>query len=1115
MKKHRVVKPYPNIIHWGLMVILLIITIGSKNTIAQDTAAKRRVSLHMKNVSTVQLFEAIKKQTQLNFVFNTRDFNEVGLLTIDTNDEEIEILLKRLYEKYNIEFTFKQTTIIAKPKPTSPLIITGNVLDKETASPLPGVTIVIPGTTLGTSTDSNGKYQITIPSNIKQLRFSFIGYESIEVEINGQQEINVDLVPCKEELNEVVVTGIFTKARESYTGAATSISAKEIKSFKGQNLISTLKNIDPSIHIMDNNINGSNPNILPQINMRGNSSLPMNVKEFNEGNNNNINTPLIIMDGFEISLEKLMDYNDEEIESIQILKDASATAIYGSRGANGVVVIVSKEPQTGKLRVNATIGMNLEIPDLTSYNLLNAAEKLELEKRIGLYNNSFPNRDVLLKTQYNERYKDILEGTDTYWLSKPLHVGIGEKYTLRLEGGSEEFRWGISLGYNNVTGVMKGSERNNFNGAIILSYRYKNILFKNQTNLGLNKAQESKYGNFNDYVQMNPYFRPYDENGKIVKDFFDIGKNIWDKIPNPLYNVQVTTKDENKYTEWINNFSIEWRIREALKIRGQIGISKKTRESDYFKSPNHTDFSSSEYNDDGFFRKGYYRYGTGEDTNYDGNVTLSYSNTFTDKHSLYIGFDYSIAQHKLYNYSFELEGFTNDELDFIGNARQYKENGKPSANEDHSRRIGFTMNVNYTYDNRYYADFSARIDGSSQFGTNNKFAPFWSAGIGWNVHREKFMANNQYINTLRLKLSYGQTGSQQFEAYQAMSTYSYYTDKKYLNWSGAKLRGLGNKDLKWQVTDQINIGTEIALFRNRLNFAFDYYNKTTSNLFSNMDIPLATGFKSYVANIGKIKNSGFESSLGGYIIRNENISWMLTGKITYNKNKIIKLSQAILEQNEIYKLEDVDISTLFYEGHAQNSIYAVRSLGIDPSTGEEIFLDKNGNITDTWHPSDKVYLGVNEPLYRGNLNTMFTWKNLSINLSFGYHWGGKLYNQTLVDKVEVLRENISSQNLDKRVLKARWTNPGDVTFFKKISETYNETATRATSRFVMRDNVFTLQSASLQYRLNFDWLKKRNIDVINLGVDMSDIFYLSSIKYERGIYYPFARRIGFSLSLMF
>ena len=281
-------------------------------------------------------------------------------------------------------------------------------------------------------------------------------------------------------LGEVVVTGIFRKAKDSYTGALTTIDSEQLQTFKGSNLLQTLKNIDASINFPVNNLAGSNPNVLPNMNIRGSSSLPMSVEEFNTNAQQTVNTPLIILDGFEISLTKLMDYNDEQIESINILKDAAATAIYGSRGANGVIVVVTKTPKEGKLRVTAKAGIDLQVPDLSSYDLLNAAEKLQLEKQVGLYTDEYePKNQWKYNNLYSRRLKAVLDGTDIDWIHKPVRTGVGQRYNIQLDGGANEFRWATSLGYNDIEGAMKGSSRKTVNGDITLMYSVKNIIFRN------------------------------------------------------------------------------------------------------------------------------------------------------------------------------------------------------------------------------------------------------------------------------------------------------------------------------------------------------------------------------------------------------------------------------------------------------------------------------------------------------------------------------------------------------------------------------------------------------------------------------------------------------------
>jgi TonB-linked SusC/RagA family outer membrane protein len=1078
----------------------------------------------MREASIKEVIKAISAQSDFSFVYSDADIAKLERKNVSFTNENITKILDYFLASSPLEYEISDNIIIIKKsndrqpvqqrqQPREKKEVKGVVCNAY-GKPVPGASVMFKGTTTGKATDINGTYSLTVPDGGKVMVFSFLGMKSKEVNYTGQSTINVVLEEDVVEASEIVVTGVFNKARESYTGAVTTITSREIQAYRGQNLVQTLKNIDPAFNITIDNDLGSNPNIVPQVNMRGNSSLPMSVEEYNSGLRTSVNTPLIIMDGFEISLTKLMDYNDEDIESINILKDASATAIYGSRGANGVIVVITKAPNAGKLKINAQAGLSLEIPDLGSYDLLNASEILELQRVQGLYSSDNWNPYDYRQMSYEMRLKDVLEGVNTDWLHYPVRTGVSKKYNLRLEGGSNEFRWGTSLSLNQTEGAMKGSLRNTFNGAIILSYTYKNVIFKNQLSVGINKGVESPYGTFSTYTNMQPYYRPYDEDGKLIKDFMGL-YYVNSRIGNPLYDATLNSRDESRYTELINNFSIEWSIVKDLNMRAQIGISKNISESDYFLPAGHSSFNTSEYEtDEGYFRKGTYRYGTGNTLNFDANVTMSYSKVLHEKHLLYAGLDYSMQNRDSYQYKFVIEGFPNENMSFLGSGMQYEQDGIPSGSESTTRRVGLTGNLNYTYDNRYYADLSYRVDGSSQFGSKNRFAPFWSVGLGWNLHRENFLKDNDFITSLRLKASYGQTGSQQFSAYQALQTYQFFSGDKYLNRGGAYLMALGNENLKWQITNQFNVGAEISIMNNMLNATFDYYTKETSALLSSRDLPRSTGYSSFIDNIGSVKNYGFETGLNYYVIRNtENeLIWLLGAKLAYNKNEITKLSEAIKEQTEEYKAQDVDVSTLFYEGYAQNSIWAVRSLGVDPSTGNELFLDEDGNITETWSPSAKVYCGVSEPIYRGNITSMLRYKNFTLNLSFGYHWGGQVYNQTLISKVEVTRSILGAQNVDRRVLSDRWSQPGDMTFFKGFSNT----ATRATSRFVMDDNVFELQSASLQYRVEqAAFLKKNKIQSVIIGVNTSDLFYFSSVKRERGTSYPFAKRIGASVSIMF
>lgn len=1077
------------------------------------------VSLRLENVSLNEAILELKKQTNLDFFFSNKEVDVKSRISLNVDNMKLEeVMRKMLGDSFVCEFVDNMVVIkpVGRHTPLLPqkrMQIAGRVKEKQ-GETLPGVAVIIKGTSVGCTTDEDGKFSFAIPETKDVvLVFSFIGMKTQEIVYKGQTEINVVMEPSVTEIGEVVITGMFEKPRESYTGAVTTITEKDLKMFGSRNVLTTLRNIDPSFNILENNEFGSDPNRLPEIQLRGTSSLP-SVQDLQTSARANLNQPLFILDGFEISLRTMMDMDDNEIESINILKDASATAIYGSKGANGVVVITRKKPKEGKLRFTYRGDLNVEVPDLSAYDVLNAAEKLELERKAGRYNTTNIASDLELKEVYNEKLGWVVKGIDTYWLSQPLRTGVGQRHNVRVEGGNETFRYGAALNYNQIIGVMKGSDRKNFSGTVDLTYTQKKVIFRNSLTVDLSNSNESPYGQFSQYVTLNPYWTPYEDNNK-VKTILEhiVTVPYQSNVPNPLYNATLNVVDMSKGQGIRNNFSIEWRINPGFTFRSQLGLSKNISTRDNFKPARHTDFNG--YKGEDFFRKGRYSYTTSESFNYDANFTLSYTKTFVEKHQVYMGLNYKLYQQQQQSYNFAVEGFVNDNLDFLGMALQYMKDGKPGGSESTSRTLGFTGNLNYTYASRYFADFSYRVDGSSQFGENKQFAPFWSVGTGWNVHNEKFMEGIQPIlNQMRIRFSYGVNGSQNFGAYQALMTYKYYSDDRYKDWIGAYLMALGNENLKWQQTGQYNVGVEFAFLNNRINLQGDYYIKRTTNLLSEMELPLSNGFQAYTENVGEVENRGVELRASAFLIRNteRKITWSVTANLATNRNKIVQISEALKKANQALEAQGgTSPSYMYREGESMETIYVVRSLGIDPATGREVFMKKDGvTTTYNWNANDKIACGLSEPKYRGNLSTMFRYADLTLNASFGFRMGGQKYNQTLVDRVENADVN---SNVDRRVNEQRWQKPGDVTFFKDVAD---KSKTQMSSRFVQDENTFECQNIYLTYDLKNEWLKNHlSLQVLSFSANMGDLFRFSTIKMERGIYYPFSRKVSFSLSATF
>lgn len=1090
----------------------------------------QRVNIELKNASLREIFEQIKQQTGVSFMYSNDDVKHLERKDFKMQDAEISAIVESCLEGTGLTFELTDRVVIIRkalvvPQAQKKIVLKGVVRDKQGES-LPGVAVMIKGTSLGVSTDINGKYELNVPE-IKDmiLVYTFVGMKPLEVRYTGQPEMNVALEPKVTEMDEVVVTGIFAKAKESYTGAATIITADDLKRVGNRNILTSIRNIDPSFNIVDNPSMGSDPNSLPDITVRGNSSMTSNMKDLQTDSRNtqSANMPLFIMDGFEITLERMMDLDDNQVESITLLKDASATAMYGTRGANGVVVIMTKQPESGKLRLTYKGGIDIEAPDLTTYDLLNAKEKLQYEKAANLYKayaftgNAGDGGDAKrLESLYNSRLMAAERGVDTYWLKYPVRVGVGHNHSLRLEGGREEVRYAVGLSYKNIAGAMKGSERNTLNGNVFLSYKIKNLSFQNDLQITSNKSINSPYGRFSDYAKINAYWKPYDDQGNLLKVLDDqiyvsLQSNRDNLVYNPLYNAYLPSIDEKKYTQIQNNFAVEWNILPELLVRGRLGMTFRTSRSDLYKSASHTDFLT--FTGDDFERRGSYTLGTGESFKYEADFTLNYNKTLNEVHQLYLGLGYNFAQDKSEDYEVSGEGIPDDNSDFLGLAALYEKGGKPYGTEGISRRMGGILNVNYTYDRRYFIDFSGKIEGSSKFGSDNRFAPFWSAGTGWNLHQEKFLKGNSLLNVARFRLSYGTAGTQNFDPYQAMRTFKYFGIENYNGLNGAYLLGIGNRELGWQKTRQLNVGLELEMWYSQVKLNIDFYHKLTDDMLADITLPLAGGFGSYKANVGKVLNRGIELALNAYLIRNTDrqIFWSIGGTLAHNKNEIQEISNSLEFLNdELLENDGVNPSFLFKEGQSMNTLFAVRSQGIDPSCGKEIFLKVDGSQTYDWDAKDKVACGVNEPKIWGNLNTMLRYKGWTLNAIFSYRWGGQMYNATLANKVENIRP---IDNADRRVLYERWKNPGDHVQFKSVTDL---STTNATTRFIADENTFECRSVSLGYEWMSEWLQRNfSISYLTLTAYGEDLFRISSIKQERGINYPYARKCSLALTVRF
>ena len=1125
-KHHESLRGFPRWLCRLLLSVNVVLVAVSFSFAQQNTD---RVTLNMKNASLSEVFNEIKRQTHLSFMFSNDDLKDIKRKDVQMKNVTVDEAMKKCLEGTGLEYELTNNVVVirksaAKMEKAQQVTLSGTVRDKD-GQTLPGVSVVIKGTSLGGATDIDGKYRFTVPLTKDMiLVFSFVGMETKEVVYKGESTLNVTLNSDITEMAEVVVTGIFTRKADSYTGAVTTIKKEELQRVGNQNVLQSLKNIDPSFQVLENNEFGSDPNKVPDIQMRGAS----NFSDMKDKYQTNPNQPLFIVDGFEQSIEKVMDMDMNRVASITLLKDATAKALYGSKGANGVVVIETVTPEVGKMRVSYSGNLSIQAPDLGSYDLANAAEKLEIERRAGVYTDKLGRPDVQQQydEKYNEYYKEILRGVDTYWLEKPLRVGVGHKHSLNFEGGDDIIRYSIDFSYNKVAGVMKGSDREVISGGFNFQYRYGKFLFRDQLSVTFNKADESPYGAFSEYAKLNPYWRAYNDDGSIrevMGDYQIANMQGSHPIYNPMINASLNTKTSTSYTDITNNFYAEWDAFEGMKVKGRFGLVSSKNDSEVFLPRDHTSFRDISPDSEDYFNRGKYTKGNGTRLDYNVDLSANYSKLF-GKHLLFANAQWSISQKKSEMVYFQAQGFANNKMDYITNAKEYV-SGSPYGNESVVRETSVLASVNYSYDDRYLLDATYRANASSLFGADKRWGSFWSAGIGWNIHKERFFEGVSFLEKLRLRASTGYSGSQNFNSYQAIATYKYYNES-YDNIMGSYLISLANPELQWQKTQDNNFGIEFSML-NMLDVTFDYYIKNTENLLTPVSLPPSAGFDSYVENLGETKNRGVEAKVNLRAIRDTKREMYLSvfGSLMHNKNKITKISDALNTLNNTRDEEKVGSnipdhengkgvtkpSTRYAEGQSMNAIWAVRSLGIDPMNGDEIFLSADGKMVYKWDPKDQVVVGDDLPKVSGTFGFNFEYKGFSVNTSFYYRLGGQYYNQTLVNKVE----NVDIQyNVDRRMYTDRWTTPGVAAKYKAFNS--SEPFTRPTSRFVQDLNELQMTSLNIGYDFrNCGFMKSGAIERLKLQFYANDLFRLSTVKTERGTEYPYARTYSFTLQATF
>lgn len=1151
-----------------MMKFYLVFTfLGVLNVIAGSAYSQENLKLNLKEVSLMTLFREIQKQTGIDFVYNEEQCRDFGKVSVEISDGMVEQLLQQVFDSSKLTYRFENGVIMIKAldemRPQEQKVqISGSVVDTK-GQPLPGVTILLKGTTVGCVTDSEGNFRLELPmrENIV-LSFSFVGMKTIEVAYSGQKEMKVVL---EEEITEmeqvnVISTGYYDIDKSKMTGAVEVVTAREIAGKGYTSIDEVLRGTLAGVSVM--NVSGR-PGAQAQIRIRGVNSLTGNME------------PMWIVDGMPMQgnlptsvgvgatdLENTVltsgigNISPDDVESITILKDAAAAAIYGSRAANGVIVIKTKRGRVGKSYINVQSSFAISEAPKNRLEMMNSEEKIAFER--SLYED-FPN--ATLRGRASLLYKGIDEGTisradamaelenmrqiNTDWFDEIFRVALNHKHVVTLSGGSETTQFYSSINYSNEQGVIPNNDYKHFGATLKLTHDFNRnlrILFDVSSSLRTEKSSASAVNPLYYATFANPYERPYDENGNYAYDYsyepeLSKVKDGYMYDFNMLKDLRENTA-KTKYGSNQVNLQLEWKLFEGFmySLAGTVSnTSSYTRKeiapgsyTSKVKSWILDLYSENEIPDN--LNLGALQENTSRSFGWTVRNQIKYARELKEDHfvNIVVGHEVSaVESNSFMQYSPQYDvdkgliGYPN--LDGV-NAGDLDLDRLHETSKGQDRSVSVFATASYSYKDRYVVAGSSRWDGADIIGTDNRFSPLWNVSLKWNMHEENFMKSCRFVNVLSLRGSYGFTGSIDRNAYPF--TLMTYGSLRYYDGIQLPIDVMpGNPSVKWQKKEDRSIGLDFSLFNYRINGTVNYYCNDVNNLLGDKKIPYSTGRGSVVANLSSLRNSGWEFSLNTVNIDHENFRWTTSFNIALNDNKI---TDAFYE-----KISDLYTIRRKYqiEGYPVNTWFGFKTAGINPQTGEYmIYTDAkdedghpkgypygNGYIADgsTYSTENAYYLGEAEPPISGGFGTTLTYKRLSLNAQFAFMTGHKIksfksYNGSLM--------NASRLNQLKTEAN-RWRKPGDITNVPKYT-----TSTATLSLLEITDDKLEDGSylkcnlISLGYNLPSNLCQKLGLSQLRCTFNVHNLFTWT--KY-RGIDpetlgafgYPSAKKYMFTLNL--
>ncbi|UIR56247.1 SusC/RagA family TonB-linked outer membrane protein [Sphingobacterium sp. SRCM116780] len=976
--------------------------------------------------------------------------------------------------------------------------VSGSV--SSSSGPLSGVTIYVKeNSTIATSTDKNGYYSLNVKTG-QTLVFSAIGFNKVEKLVQSAT-LNVTLEESNESLEEVVIVGYGTQQKkESLTGALQTVKGDKLRDVTSPSVENMLNGKAAGVYVAPGT---GRPGARGGVVIRGQATL------------SGTTSPLWVIDGVIVG-SSAGDLNPDDIASLTILKDAASTAIYGSQGANGVVVVTTKNPSAQKTAINFSTKMGFN--QLTNGNLemMNGAELYD-------YYASFANASSIKFPRWNED----LRNSDFDWWKLATKNGFTQNHNLSIQGGTEKLQSFMSLGYYNEVGAVKGYDFDRYNFRLNTVYKPFEWLTIKPTIVGARRGVEDKQYSTTAMYSNFPWDSPFDTDGNLVPHRYSGWVNSastnylydlqWDHAANTNYEFNGSMDFDIKFTNWLTFSSVNNYRYNTFSAAGYTdprsngGESVQGRLTDY--------------------RSEYARRYT--------NQILRFNKTW-GKHALtglaaYEFNDYWTKTLDVYGTGF-IPGF--EVLDVVAKPERTKGGISEWAVQS------ILSNANYAYDGKYLGQVSFRRDGASNFGDNAKYGNFFSVSGGWNINRESWFKAD-WVDALKLRASYGSVGNRPSSLYPQYSLYSVSATSGYNEYSGALISQIGNKDLTWERTFTSGVGVDAALFNNRARFSVDYYNKKTDNILYNVPISGLTGVTAIWKNIGKMQNRGVELTLGGDIIRKNDLTWSLDINLGHNKNKLTELYKS-RDASGNYIVKPIIIgdglgiagsaSRVLDPGYPVDTYYMPIWAGVNPDNGAPMWYkvgkDAEGNETQTttskYSEATLKKAGKASPDLFGGINTGVTYKQFDLSAVFGYSIGGKIYNYS--------RQEYDSDGTytDRNQMKlqdgwTRWEKPGDVATHPIAKYNNNDKGNSTSTRYLEDSDFFRMRSLTLGYNFKLDQYHIKNVRVFFAGENLFTITKYSGVDPEISInedsgavlgsagpsVYPATRKFMFGLNVTF